>query len=289
MTRPDQQHDRDWLRPPLAGSGLSDFWAVYDSQYQEIGAATLAVLRAEPDLVEHIQSFSDQQPPERLRDLLADAIRMGDWSAYAAGLESLGAHYAQRGLRFHVWSLALRAFRSVMRERLLIAYGPSAERFAASIAAVDDLADMMLAVITEEYLRRRETIIRDQEAIRELSTPVLRVAPEVLVAPLVGVIDAVRAEQLTRQLLEAISRLPVRAIVFDVTGLHTIDAAFANHIPDMMAACRVMGTGTVISGLSAANAVILGRAGVDIPTVVTAGDLSDGIARASALVASGRF
>jgi hypothetical protein len=78
--------------------------------------------------------------------------------------------------------------------RAAIANSPG---LADSIGAMDELADMMLAVITEAYVRQREAIIREQQTIRELSTPVLRVNRDVLVAPVVGVFDTVRAEQLT--------------------------------------------------------------------------------------------
>lgn len=289
VSRPEHQSIPDWLRPPAAGNGLSDFWAVYEPQYDEISAATLALLQGERDLVEVIRTQSNQQPRDDLRRDLAEAIRTSQWAAYAAALNSVGAHYAAGGLEFRVWSLAIRAFRSVMRERLLAAYCDSAPRVAGSIGAMDDLVDMMLAIITDEYIRQREATIREQQTIRELSTPVLRVNSGVLVAPVVGVFDSVRAEQLTRELLAAISNQRVSAIVLDVTGLSAIDEIVAAHILSMVAACRVMGAATVLSGVSPATARMLGHVGVEMSGLITANDLRDGIARANAVVASRIF
>jgi rsbT co-antagonist protein RsbR len=276
------------FHPPAPGAGLTDFWTVYASHYQEIGRATLALLQAEPGLLEVIQTFANRQPPERLRDLLGEAIRSGDWTAYAAGQSKLGAYYAELGLAFNIWFPALRAFRSAMREHLLAAYGPT-QRFVDSVVSLADVIDMMLAVITEEYLEQREAIIREQEAIRELSTPVLCPKRGILVAPAVGVFDAARAEQLTRRLLDAIADQGARAVVIDVTGIHTIDEFVATHIGRTVAACRVMGAVAVLTGLSPANATILGRAGLDLGAIVTASNLEDGISRAEALSSSGKF
>jgi rsbT co-antagonist protein RsbR len=267
---------------------MRDLWAVYDGQYDEIAASTLTALEAESGLMETIRTYSNQQRPETMRTLLAEAFQSGRWAEYAAGIRSMGAHYAQRGLEFNVWFLTLRAFRAVLRERLQIAYGDTPARFADSVAALDDLVDMMLAVITEEYLRQREATILEQQSIRELSTPVLRLKPGLLVAPAVGVLDAARAEQLTQHLLEGIEQHRARVVVIDVTGILAIDATVASHLLRTVSACRVMGAVSVISGLSAENAVTLGRVGVDLSLLVAAGDLEDGIRRADALLSSAR-
>jgi rsbT co-antagonist protein RsbR len=277
-----------WLRPPPAGQALTDLWAVYDGHYEEIGAATLKLLEAEPGLIDTIRRQANQQPPGQMRALLADAFLHGRWDEYAAGLRSIGTFYAQRGLEFNVWFLTLRAFRTVARERLLAAYGDTPARLGDSLGALDDLVDLNLAVIADEYLRQREAIIVEQQAIRELSTPVLRLKPGLLVAPAVGVLDAGRAEQLTQHLLEAIEQHRARVVVIDVTGIHAIDATVAGHLLRAVGACRVMGAVSVLSGLSAENAITLARVGVDLGMVVTAGDLQDGIRRADALLSSSR-
>jgi anti-anti-sigma regulatory factor len=286
MTRTDEPVASGWLRPPPQGRALDDLWAVYDGHYDEIAAETLAALENEEGLLETIRTYATQQSPDTMRALLADAFLSGRWREYATGLGSVGAYYAERGLAFSVWSLTLRAFRNVLRGRLVKAYGDTPARFADCVGAMEDLVDLMLAVITEEYLRQREATIIEQQAIRELSTPVLCVKPGLLVAPAVGVLDAARAEQLTQQLLEAIDQHRARVVVIDVTGIHAIDATVAGRIISTVAACRLMGASSVLSGLSAENAVTLGRIGADLGTLVPAGNLQDGIRRAEALLRS---
>src|SRR5207302_98501 len=78
--------------------------------------------------------------------------------------------------------------------RILDAYEPAANRIANTVAV--------------GFVQERERIIRQQqEAIRELSTPVLQVRERLLILPIIGVIDPQRARQLTEQLLRAISRV----------------------------------------------------------------------------------
>src|SRR6266702_2518423 len=75
-----------------------------------------------------------------------------------------------------------------------------------------------------------ERVIRQQqEAIRELSTPVLQVRERLLILPIIGVIDPHRARQLTEQLLRGIRTNRARVVVIDITGVAAMDANVANH------------------------------------------------------------
>src|SRR5262245_40586623 len=75
--------------------------------------------------------------------------------------------------------------------RVFDAYEPAANRFASTVAA--------------GFVQERESIIRQQqEAIRDLSTPVLQVRARLLVLPVIGPIDPQRAGQLTERLLRSI-------------------------------------------------------------------------------------
>src|SRR5262245_57042590 len=70
------------------------------------------------------------------------------------------------------------------------------------------------------FVQERERIIRQQqEAIRELSTPVLQVRDRLLILPIIGVIDPQRARQLTEQLLRGIRSNRAKVVVVDITGV----------------------------------------------------------------------
>ena len=100
--------------------------------------------------------------------------------------------------------------------RVLDAYEPAANRIANTVGV--------------NFVQERERVIRQQqEAIRELSTPVLQVRERLLILPIIGVLDGQRARQLTEQLLRAIRANRARVVVIDITGVPTIDSTVANH------------------------------------------------------------
>jgi rsbT co-antagonist protein RsbR len=143
--------------------------------------------------------------------------------------------------------------------------------------------DMGLAI--ETYLAQRERTIREQqEAIREISTPVLPLRERLLLLPIIGAIDPPRAQQLTAQLLQSIRAHRAKAVVMDITGVPTVDSAVANHLIQTVQAARLMGARVIVSGLSPDVAYALVRIGVDLSTVTTVGTLQDGIEAAEQLV-----
>ena len=74
------------------------------------------------------------------------------------------------------------------------------------------------------FVEERERVISEQqEALRELSTPVLQLRERLLILPIIGVLDSARARQLTEQLLGAIQEKRARVVVIDITGVATID------------------------------------------------------------------
>jgi rsbT co-antagonist protein RsbR len=143
--------------------------------------------------------------------------------------------------------------------------------------------DMGLAIDT--YVTQREATIRaQQEAIRELSTPVLQVREGLLVLPIVGLLDSYRALQLTEQLLRAIRANRARVVVVDVTGVPNVDSRVANHLIQTVDAARLMGAACLITGLSPEIAQALVVLGVDLTRVRTAGDLQSGLEQAMRLL-----
>ena len=88
--------------------------------------------------------------------------------------------------------------------------------------------DVGLAMDTYIYQRER-TIANQQEAIRELSTPVLRLRDRLLVLPIIGILDTTRAQKLTEGLLASIRESRAKVVILDVTGVPAVDSAVANH------------------------------------------------------------
>src|SRR5579871_3600366 len=154
---------------------------------------------------------------------------------------------------------------------VLDAYEPAANRIANTVGV--------------SFVEERERIIlQQQEAIRELSTPVLQVRERLLILPIIGVIDPQRARQLTEQLLRGIRGNRAKVVVVDITGVPTIDQTVANHLVKTVEASRLMGASVIITGLSAEIAQILVTIGVDLSKMNAVGDLQGGIEEAERLL-----
>jgi rsbT co-antagonist protein RsbR len=136
--------------------------------------------------------------------------------------------------------------------------------------------DIGLGVDTYIYQRER-TIALQQEAIRELSTPVLRLRDRLLVLPIIGILDTTRAQKLTEGLLASIREARAKVVILDVTGVPAVDSAVANHLLQTVEASRLMGAQVIVTGLSSNVAQALVTLGVDLTKLNAVGDLQGGI------------
>lgn len=142
-----------------------------------------------------------------------------------------------------------------------------------------------IALMVDCLIFQRERVIhRQQEAIRELSTPVLQLRTGLLILPLIGAIDGPRARQLTEHLLAAIRERRARVVLLDITGAASLDTSTANHLLLTIEAARLMGATTILSGMSAGVAQALVTIGVDLSQVRTAGDLEQAMDEAAVLL-----
>jgi rsbT co-antagonist protein RsbR len=155
--------------------------------------------------------------------------------------------------------------------RVLDAYEPAANRIANTVAV--------------SFVDERERVIRQQQdAIRELSTPVLPVRERLLILPIIGVLDGERARQLTEQLLTGIRTHRAKVVVIDITGVPDVDESVANHLVQTVDASRLMGASVIITGLSPEIAQTLVTIGVDLSKMDTIGDLQGGLEEAERLL-----
>lgn len=136
--------------------------------------------------------------------------------------------------------------------------------------------DMSLALDT--YIEATaQTIVRHQAAIRELSTPVIRVHDRVLLLPVVGTIDSYRAQQIMETVLLRVTEDQARVVIVDIAGVPVIDTKVADHLLKTTAAVRLLGAKTILTGISAQIARTIVQLGVDISAMDTRSRLADGI------------
>jgi PAS domain S-box-containing protein len=141
----------------------------------------------------------------------------------------------------------------------------------------------------EDITERRtidEAIRRQREAIRELSTPVLRIRDRLLILPVIGEIDGPRAQHLTSELLSSIRTNRAKVVVIDMTGVAAMSPQVAQQIFSTIEACRLLGASIIMTGLSHGIADVLVSFGVDLGRVTSLGDLQSGMEEAERLLAT---
>jgi rsbT co-antagonist protein RsbR len=175
--------------------------------------------------------------------------------------------------------------RDVLARSLFVTYQHDAELLHRILDSYEPAANSIAVTVGVSFVQERERIIREQQdAIRELSTPVLQVRDRLLILPIIGVLDPARARQLTEQLLAAIRDNRARVVVIDVTGVATIDLTVANHLVQAVEASRLMGASAILTGVSSRIAQALVDLGVDLGAMQTVGDLQGGLEQAERLL-----
>lgn len=126
---------------------------------------------------------------------------------------------------------------------------------------------------------REEVILRQQQEIAELSTPVVRLWDGVLALPLIGTLDSSRTQVVMENLLQAIVDQAATIAIIDITGVPTVDTLVAQHLLKTIAAARLMGADCIISGIRPQIAQTMVHLGVEL-NVVSKASLSDAFALA---------
>jgi PAS domain S-box-containing protein len=124
---------------------------------------------------------------------------------------------------------------------------------------------------------QREMIEAQQRAIAELSTPVIPVMDRIIVMPMVGNIDSMRARDITRALLAGIGHHRAKVVILDVTGVSIMDTGIVNHLNKTIQAARLKGARTIVTGISDAVAESIVELGIDWSAIITLSDLQTGL------------
>jgi anti-anti-sigma regulatory factor len=260
---------------------LRAYWEFFEPIADQINDELRESLMQLPEWAAIIRSIPQQQQDEQnkaSRSKQRTACIDGDWAPYLDELRQQGLNYARMGISFVAWYDIIAIYRELIRRRLVAL----AQQDIAKATGVGDgmnrMLDIAMSHLGEAYLAAKEAIIKQQQdAIRELSLPVLQVRDRLLVIPLVGMMDSTRARQLIETMLTSIRDRRARGVVVDVTGVPIVDTAIANHLVQACDAARLMGAQVVITGISPEMAQTLVGLGARLPANDTLVDLQEGI------------
>src|SRR5437870_2277250 len=218
-------------------------------------------------------------------DNYVEVLETGSVEALQAYARNLSERIIPRGVETHEVLGIVLLLRDVLARSLFQKYQDNFDLLNRVLDAYEPAANRIANTVGVSFVEQRERIIRQQqEAIRELSTPVLQVRERLLILPIIGVIDAQRARQLTEQLLRGIRTNRAKVVVIDITGVAAMDATVANHLVQTVEASRLLGANVIVTGLSPEIAQTLVTTGIDLSKMNTVGDLQGGIEQAERLL-----
>jgi rsbT co-antagonist protein RsbR len=134
-------------------------------------------------------------------DSYVDVLETGSVEALQAYARNLSERIIPRGVETNEVVGIVLLLRDVLARSLFKKYQTDFSLLNRVLDVYEPAANRIANTVAVGFVQERERIIREQqEAIRELSTPVLPVRERLLILPIIGVIDPQRARQLTEQL-----------------------------------------------------------------------------------------
>jgi len=150
------------------------------------------------------------------------------------------------------------------------------KQLASDLWEINILVDELGLYIAEAYQRsREEVILRQQQDMLELSTPVVQLWESILALPLIGTLDSARTQVVMETLLQRIVETSAKIAVIDITGVPTVDTLVAQHLMKTVSAARLMGADCIISGIRPQIAQTIVHLGVNLNDIITKATLAD--------------
>ena len=204
--------------------------------------------------------------------------------AYVEDRLRVGIAHERIGLAPKWYLGAYRKYLELINDHFVVEFKDPKEA-AAAFASVQRIVFFDVALAIDSYIAANlEALGRHQAAIRELSTPVIRVYDRVLLLPLVGAVDSHRAQQVMESVLVNVVEAQARCIIIDIAGVPVVDTRVADNLLKTTAAVRLLGAEVILTGITAQVARTMVQLGVDVSSMHTVSRLSDGIELALSMV-----
>jgi rsbT co-antagonist protein RsbR len=230
----------------------------------------------DPELVERLK----RKQTTYFLELFGGRVDLG----YVEDRLRVGAVHARLGVAPR-WYIGAYSLYLDLVHRELFARDVSIDESRADLVAIEKMMHFDASLAIDAYVAGHlDAQHRQQAAIRELSTPVIRVFDRVLLLPLVGTIDSYRAQQVMESVLERIGEEQAKVLLLDIAGVVVVDTQVADYLLKTTAAVRLLGAQTIITGISPQVARTIVELGVDLSGLHTRNKLSDGLELALATV-----
>ena len=200
--------------------------------------------------------------------------------AYISSCRRVGEAHARIGLALNSYFAGMNVSLSILTEEL---YDDSlsTSEYGVTVRAITKLMHLDTSQVVEAFSRIVTKQLSDQSrAMMEMSTPVTALWDDILMLPVVGLIDSRRAQDIMTAMLAKIAETRSRVIILDISGVAVVDTAVANHVIKITKATKLMGCECIISGVSPAIAQTMVELGIDVGDVRTTSTLRDALTNA---------
>lgn len=198
------------------------------------------------------------------------------WREMRDLLSNISRIRSQRGSTPSETASFVFSFKQPLFSRLRQELFQDGEALLEDVWTATSLLDKLGLFTTEAYQKNREEVIlRQQEELLELSTPVVKLWEGVLALPIIGTLDSARTQVVMESLLQKIVETGSDIAIIDITGVPTVDTLTAQHLLKTITAARLMGAECIISGIRPQIAQTIVYLGVDLAGVITKSSLAD--------------
>lgn len=221
-------------------------------------------------------------------DLLTEALQYGnsnikasEWQEVRQMLADISRNRGQKGFSPTETATFIFSFKQPLFTKLQEVFAEDSKLLIVETWLATTLLDQLGLWTTENYQKAREQVIlRQQEELMELSTPVVKLWDGILALPIIGTLDSARTQVVMESLLQRIVETGAEIAIIDITGVPTVDTLTAQHLLKTITAARLMGADCIISGIRPQIAQTIVYLGVDLQDVITKASLADAFALA---------
>ncbi|MBW4601768.1 MAG: STAS domain-containing protein [Calothrix sp. FI2-JRJ7] len=168
-------------------------------------------------------------------------IQAAAWQEMRSMLTSISRSRSQKGFTPSETATFVFSFKQPLFNRMRQQLKDSIE-LGEEIWLATNLLDQLGLLIMEAYQKaREEVILRQQEELMELSTPVVKLWDGILALPIIGTLDSARTQIVMESLLQKIVETGSEVAIIDITGVPTVDTLTAQHLLKTVTAARLMG------------------------------------------------
>ncbi|HET6235824.1 MAG TPA: STAS domain-containing protein [Acetobacteraceae bacterium] len=206
-----------------------------------------------------------------------DDITAPEWGQMRDLLEDLSRALVAEGFSPSETATFVFSIKEPLYDLLRREFGKDAEQIATQTWAVTRLVDRLGLFTVECHARtREEMIMRQQQELLELSTPVVQLWDGILALPLIGTLDSARTQIVMESLLERIVSSGAEIAIIDITGVPTVDTLVAQHLIKTISAARLMGADCVLSGIRPQIAQTIVHLGLEL-NVISKATMADAL------------